>query len=236
MSARPPLARAATLPAGCAALLAGCATMNTARPLSPGQHALGVTLGGGLVELGAPIPLPNVVVEGRHGVAEPKGHPIDVGWGANLTALPFGVLAIHGGASGLLLHQAGARPALSVADRVWFATNALGLPAKTEPRLQGWVTDQVELTASWKTDHALPYLALAEYLDLGHPALTLTPAVGSAWDFRRPGGVVLQTELRWYGLGVPDDGATVDWVPGGTGVLGVSVGLSSRLGARREAR
>ncbi len=41
------------------ALVGGCATMNGARPLEPGQHAVGVTLGGAVLEFaGAPLPLP----------------------------------------------------------------------------------------------------------------------------------------------------------------------------------
>ncbi len=213
--------------------LGGCATLTTARPLSPGEHALGVVAGGGMVDLGAPIPLPAVMVEGRHGVAAPGGHPIDVGWGVNGTALAFGMAAVHGGVSGLLLRQDGAIPAVSVGDRLWFATNAPGLGSKLEPRLQAWAADQVEVTASWEVGGQLPYVSLSQYIDFGNPALTLTPAVGSVWDLREPGGLVLQTEVRWYGLGVPDDAATVDWVPGNTGILGVDVGLSGRFGRAR---
>lgn len=213
--------------------LAACATLTTARPLAPGEHALGVVAGGGLVDLGAPVPLPVVSVEGRHGVAAPGGHPIDVGWGVNGTALVFGIAAVHGGASALLLPQRGGVPALSLGNRLWFATNALGLGAKSDPALEAWAADQTELTASWLVGGQLPYVSLSEYVDFGNPSLTLTPAVGGVWDFRRPGGVTLQTELRWYGLGVPDDAATVDWLPGNTGILGVDVGVSGRFGRAR---
>jgi hypothetical protein len=211
----------------------GCATLNTARPLAPGEHAVGLVVGGGLVDLGAPIPLPNVVVEGRHGVAELGTRPLDVGWGLNATALAFGIVSVHGGGSVLLAHQSGALPAVSVGNRLWLASNVLGTASRPDPVQQLWAADQLEVTASWLAGNQLPYLSLSEYLDFGNPALTLTPAAGCVFDFREPGGVVLQTEVRWYGLGVPDAASTVDWVPGSTGVLGVSVGLSKRFGRPR---
>lgn len=225
------MTRARLTGAGLAAVGAvGCATLTTARPLEPGEHALGVVAGGGLVDLGAPIPLPVVSLEGRHGVARVADRPVDVGWGVDATALAFGVVAVHGSSSILLFEQARARPALSLSDRLWFATNVVGLPSKPDPQLQAWLCDQVELTASWKLGQQLGYVALAQYVDFGNPTLTLTPAVGGVFDFREPGGVALQAEVRWFGLGVADTAETVDWIPGGTGILGVSLGLSSRFG------
>lgn len=218
----------------CTVLLAGgCATMTGARPLAPGQHAVGVTAGGGLVELGAPIPLPNLVLEARHGLPELAGRPWDLGYGLNATGLAFGLLQGHVGSSWLLLPQQGAAPALSLTDRVFFATNLLGLPSRPEPRLQAWGADQVELTASWLVGGQLPYLSLSQYFDFRTPALTLTPALGAVFDPREPGGVALQAEVRWYGVNQPDDVATVSWVPGNAGILGISVGLSSRFGGAR---
>jgi hypothetical protein len=216
-----------------ALLGAGCATMNTARPLSPGQHAVGLTVGGGLVRLGPPIPLPNVVLEGRHGVAQFGERAMDVGWGLNATAIPFGIAQIHGSAGLLLAPQRGAVPAVSVANRLWLASNVFGLGTHEDPKLQFWGADQVEVTASWLAKDQLPYVALAQYIDFGNPTLTLTPAVGCVFDFRDPGGFVLQTEARWFGLGVPDQAVTVDWVPGVTGVIGVSVGVSRTFGSAR---
>jgi hypothetical protein len=215
------------------ALLAGCATLTTARPLEPGAHAVGVVFGGGVVNLGAPIPLPNLIVEGRHGVAAPGGHEIDVGWGANATSLAFGILSLHGGGAVLLADQAGARPALSLGNRLWFATNLPGLGSRVSPTPEVWAADQVELTASWLAGQHLPYVSVSQYFDFGNPALTLTPAVGAVWDFREPGGLALQTELRWFGVGVPDDGSEVSWIPGNTGIIGLDVGLSGRFGRRK---
>ena len=59
--------------------LNGCGTLNNARPLEEGRHQVGLTVGGPMVMLsGAPIPLPNAVVEGRHGVATIAEHPLDI--------------------------------------------------------------------------------------------------------------------------------------------------------------
>lgn len=211
--------------------LTACATMNGARPLERGQHAFGVTVGGGLVELGAPIPLPNVVVEARHGLPEVAHRPFDLGYGLNATALPFGMIAGHVGADWLLLRQDRGWPALSLTDRVFFATNLLGLGSKIDPQLELWANDQVEVTASWLVKGQLPYVSLSQYTDLGSPALTLTPAVGFVLDPKTSGrGVALQTEVRWYGLSQPDEAATVTWVPNSMGILGITLGLSGRFG------
>jgi hypothetical protein len=204
--------------------------MTGARPLAPGQHAVGATVGGGLVELGAPIPLPNVVVEGRHGAALVAGRPLDVHYGMNATGLAFGLVQGHVGASWLAVDQRGAAPALSVTDRVFFAANALALPSRPEPKLEGWGADQVELTASWRVKGQLPYLSLSQYFDFASPAFTLTPAVGAVFDPGQVGGVSLQTEARWYGVVQPDEVGTVSWVPGSAGILGLTLGVCVPFG------
>ena len=219
------------------ATLTACATMNGARPLERGQHAFGATVGGGLMNLGAPIPIPNVVLEGRHGLPELAHRPFDLGYGLNATGLPFGLLAGHVGADWLLLPQARAWPALSLTDRVFFATNLLGLGSKIDPELEAWVTDQVEVTASWRVHGQLPYVSLSQYTDPATPALTLTPALGFVLDPKTTDrGLALQTELRWYGMSQPDEADTVTWVPGDLGVLGVTLGLSGTFDPHREER
>ena len=65
-----------------------CGTMNTARPLDKGQTAVGLTLGGPMVEFGGSfVPLPNAVVEGRTGMKPLNGKNWDINYGLNLTAL-----------------------------------------------------------------------------------------------------------------------------------------------------
>ena len=72
---------------------AGCTTFNNARTLEPGQHAAMVTMGGPLADIPnvGVIPLPNVTVEGRHGIVD----HLDVNWGTHLLPAAFGALGGH---------------------------------------------------------------------------------------------------------------------------------------------
>ena len=205
-----------------------CATLNGARPLEPGQHEIGATLGGPFFEFaGAAIPAPNIVLEGRSGLVRLVDRPLDINYGTNLTAFPFGIIQLHVGTSWLLVHQDDTIPAVSWTQRFWFATNALGSGYKSgDDIIDAWGAWQLEFTASWEFDHQLLYLSLAQYLDFGNPELTLTPAIGAQFDFFEPGGVRLQVELRWYAVNQPVELTTLSWWPGGAGAFGVSVGVS----------
>jgi hypothetical protein len=212
--------------------LSACSTMSGARPLARGEHAVGVTVGGALLDFGGPLPLPNIVVEGAHGVAEVADRPLDLRYGLNATALPFGLISGHVGSSWLLVRPKGAIPRLALTDRVFFATNLLGLPYKTDPVLQGWVADQIELTASYDLGHQLVYASVSEYIDLQSPALTFTPALGAQLDPGQPGGFFFQPELRWFALGQVRDSRAVQFASP-SGALGVSLGFGTRFGKAR---
>jgi hypothetical protein len=217
-----------------AVLATGCATMTGARPLEPGRTAAGLTLGGGLVKLGGPVPLPNTVLEVRHGLPHLAQRPFEIGYGLNATALAFGVIQGHVGASWLLIDQSGAAPALAVTNRVFAATNLLGLPTRYDAVPQAWAADQLELTASWLAGQQLPYVSLSQYLDFGSPQLALTPAVGVVWDFREPDrGLTLQTEARWYAVNQTLFYDIVDRYPAHQGALGITVGLGMTFGGAR---
>jgi hypothetical protein len=209
-------------------LCGGCSTLNNARPIPEGTHQVGLTVGGPMVMLfGAPIPLPNAVVEGRHGVATLGGKPLDVNCGLNLTATAFGILQMHVGASYLILDQDGGVPALSVSNRLFIATNVLGASDKVDPSAEFWAADQLELTASWLLGDHLLYVGLGQYLDFGNPALTLTPSVGADFDLGETGGFRLHTELRWYAINQPHRVSAVTWViPDTAGALGFNFGFS----------
>jgi len=210
----------------------GCSTLSGARPLAVGEHAVGVTAGGALVPLGGPIPLPNMVVEGKHGIAELADRPLDIGYGLNVTGLPFGIAQGHVGSSFLLIDQKGAAPALSITDRLFLATNLPGASSRVVPRVQGWGADQVELTASWYAGHQLVYVGVGQYFDFGNPTLLLTPSVGAQLDPGKAGGFLVQPELRWYGINQRPKADNVDWV-GGNGALGFSLGFATRFGGSR---
>jgi hypothetical protein len=216
-------------------LVAGCASLSGARPLNPGEHEIGATLGGGVLMLGsAPIPMPNVIVQGRSGIAAPLDRPLDLNYGLNLGALPFGVLQGHFGASWLLAHQKGGVPAVSFTNRVWFASNLFGAGYHADKRMRFWGANQFEFDVSWVVKEQLIYVGLAEYLDFGNPQLTLTPVLGATFDAdpKRPGGVRLHLESRWYGLNQHTQLNTVRWAGGGQGVFGVSLGVSYVLGRK----
>jgi hypothetical protein len=213
--------------------LCACATFTAARPLEPGETLVGATVGGAMLTFGGPLPLPNVVLEGRHGLPHLAERPFDVGYGLNATGLAFGLLQGHVGASWLLVPQSGARPAVSLGNRVFFAFNVPGPPGRVDPELEGWGADQLEVTGSWEVGHALPYLSFSQYTDFGNPELLLTPAAGVQLDPSEPGGFLLQTELRWYAFHRSSIQSIPPWIPGDAGVLGVSVSAGTRFGGGR---
>jgi len=212
--------------------LTACGTLSTARPLEQGETLIGATLAGPMIDFGGPLPLPFAVVEARHGLPRLADRPIDLGYGLNLTALPFGVTAGHVGASWLLVEQDGGVPALSVGNRVFFGVNVPGGPDRPEPRVQGWGADQIELTASWKARRTLPYVSVAQYFDFRNPELLLTPAVGVQVDPGDPGGFLFQGEARWFGITRSRDILIPTWIPG-QGSLAVYVSAGARLGRAR---
>lgn len=214
------------------ALLSGCATLSSARPLAPGEHEVGVTIGGPVLLFGgAPVPLPNAVVQGRSGVAELGGRPLDIDYGVNATAAAFYIAQGHLGVSHLLLDQNGAAPALAFTNRFWF-----GLDIPHGDQLEGpphaLFIDQLEVNASWDLDGQLLHVGLAQYLDVNNPALTLTPSLGAAFDPAPASadGVRLHVETRWYGLTQQREIDTVRFVGGGQGMLGFSFGISGAFG------
>lgn len=211
----------------------GCATLNTARPLEPGQHMVGGTLGGAMIDFGGPLPLPNVVVEGRHGLPKLADRAFDIGYGLNLTGFAFGLTQGHVGASWLLADQAGPRPAFSLGNRVFFGANVPGTPNRPDPRFQLWGADQLELTASWEAGKALPYVSLSQYFDFQNPELLLTPAAGVQIDPGKPGGFLLQAELRWFGVTRRSQAAIPPWIPGTPGALGVTISAGTQFGGKK---
>lgn len=214
------------------AALAGCSAMNTARPLARGEHAAGLTFGGPLLKLGgAAIPMPNAVVEGRHGVASVAERPLELGYGLNLTGLAYGVVGLQAHVAWLAMEQRGAVPALSVTNRLYFASNHLD-SRKAAPGV--WGLDQLDLTASWLVGDAqqqLVYLSVTQNTDLIDPALFLSPGLGAQLDPGAPGGLRAQVETRWYGPATLPESRALRWVSPGRGALGVNVGVNLPFGA-----
>ena len=73
---------------------------------------------------------------------------------------------------------------------------------------------------------------LAEYIDFQEPSLTLTPAVGARFDPspKKPGGLQLHAEARWYGVNREKELNTVVWASAPYGIFGATLGLSWILG------
>ncbi len=212
--------------------LAACGTLSTARPLEKGETLVGGTLGGPLFDFGAPIPIPMAVVEARHGLPRLADRPLDLGYGLNLTGLPFGLTALHVGASWLLVEQNGGVPALSLGNRVFFGVNLPGGPDRDDPRVQAWGLDQIELTASWRARRTLPYVGVSQSFDFRNPELLLTPMAGVQVDPGDPGGFVFQGELRWYAVTRTIDPLIPTWVPGPTPIA-VNLSAGARFGGER---
>lgn len=213
-------------------LLTACSTMNNARPMAPGEHAVGLTIGGPIVEFGVPIPLPNAVIEGKQGVATVLDRNLEINYGLNLTGLAFGVIQGHIGGAWELLSQVGFLPALAVSTRVFLATNPLWFGVeRSETALSFWGANQTELLASWMPGGQLIYTGIAQYTDFGAPSLLVTPILGTELDFGL-GGFRLQLETRYFAVGRSSTTENVNWFPGGrggAGALGFSLGFGYRF-------
>ena len=220
-----------------AVLATGCATFPNARPLEPGAHEIGISVGGPVVNLGAPIALPNMNLQARHGLVKKWERPLDITYGLNLIALPFGLLQGHVGLSYLMLPQSGGVPALSVATKQFFATNAPGLRNKPHAELGGWTANQLDLYMSWEIKRQLIYTGLTQYTDFGDPNLTLTPSFGVVIDTtpKTYGGLMFHFDFRWYAMTQKNPHDAVRWVPESVGALGFGGGMSFVIPPRERA-
>jgi len=213
--------------------LAGCGTMNAARPMPSGEHRVGVHFGGPFTtSLGPPVPIPNLVAEGRSGLQPIGGLPVDVNYGMNLTTLAFGVLGVHGGGSVHLLEPSGRRPALSLTERIHFYNNKLDGSKPKEARAF-WGLNELDLTASWAAGNHLIYTGVTDHIDMADPELLIGPFLGT--ELRPNGGnFAWQLETRWLGANFSPEVYDVSWLNTGDpghGLFTFTVGASWRLGA-----
>ncbi len=215
-----------------ALLWAGCGTMNAARPLDPGAHQVGVTFGGPFTtQLGPPVPIPNLVLEGRSGLKPLGSMPLDVNYGWNLTPLAFGFTGMHAGASIHTLEQNGAVPAVSLTERVLFYNNYLDSTKPAETRTW-WGVNEIDITASWKVGNHLVYTGISDAIDFGDPELLITPFVGT--ELRPKGGrFAWQLESRWLGANFSPDVYDVSWLntgDPGSGLFTFTIGAAWNVG------
>ena len=217
-----------------ALVLAGCSTLSGARPLERGSHEVGFTLGGPLLDQGAPIPLPNLVVGARSGLGTLADRPFDLGYGLNITGLPFGMVAVYGDLGWLVARQNGAVPAVTVRNKLFVVSNAASINKDVELSPRGlWGADQIDVIVSWQAGGSVFHATLGQVFDFGAPSLLLAPGIGASLDPGEPGGVTLQPELRWWGINQVNEQRNIPWVPSRPGALGVHVGLAIPLGGDR---
>ena len=163
----------------------GCGALNTARPLAQGENAVGVTFGGLLVtQLGPPIPVPNLVLERKTGIAPIGGRPTDVNYGINTTALAFGTVGVHAGITTLLAEQKGWMPSVSVLERLHVYSNYTDFTNPMESR-GIFALNQIDLTMAWDVKRHLGYVGVANYVDLIDPELNIAPFAGFAYHTKK---------------------------------------------------
>lgn len=213
---------------------AGCGTLNGARPLDDGQHVVGATFGGPvLMALGPPIPVPNLVVEGRSGLPRLWDLPLDVNYGLNLTAAAFGVMGVHGGVSMLVIDGDGWTPSLAVTERLYLNHNYFDLTKEAEARDFSLV-EQGDVTLGWRLGNHLLYSGLGLYFDFGAPSLLLGPFLGTEI---RPGGASfhMQVEVRHMGATFDPEISDVEFLSPGTGVISFTFSVGWTLGEKGGA-
>ena len=155
--------------------------------------------------------------------------PLRVGGIAgNIGFIAFGLAAVHVGSSWLAAEQLGARPALSVSQRLFVTSNVFD----TTKADRGFLfVDELQLTGSHALGPHLVYYGVAQYLDFRNPTLTLSPFLGT--DLAR-GRFHAQLELRWLAATViPESVAAGRTTVLGRGALSPTLGFRWDFGASR---
>jgi len=217
--------------------IVACGTLNAAYPLQPGEHRAGVTFGGPFTtSLGPPIPVPNLIIEGRSGMEPIANVPWDINYGLNATAIAFGQMGIHGGASFHLTEGSGWTPSLSVTERLHLYNNYFDTTKPSETR-KFWGLNEFDITASWKFGENYLYIGGSDVIDLADPELLISPFVGvhlQPQDKR----VAFQLEARVLGANFSPEVWDVSWLSlggePGYGLVAITASASWALGKEGE--
>lgn len=213
----------------CSALLialfvaGACTTVNTARPLEPGQHGVSVTLGGPIADIPniGSIPFPHMTIEGRHGLIE----DLDMNYGLHVLPALFGVAGGHLGATWLAMDQQEWIPAISAGQRLFVFSNRLDNRKPAASRAE-WLLSQTDLTASWLLYDQLVYAGATAYIPVLQPQVFLAPFAGVEF---RPGidWLRLQLEARYLAPYINTQYGVVNWVaPGDQGGILINAGFA----------
>ncbi len=198
----------------------GCGHTAVVRPVPKGAIQPELQLGGPIARVNGALtlPLPLVTAGARYGLSD----KLDLSLNAHLTTLLFGVAGLDFGSAYLAMEQEGARPAVTVAGRLY---GFMDVPPRGGPRPYA----ELAGTASWKARGWLtPYVSASALVQFAGAWPLLSAGAGAELSLGRFG---LQAEARWYAPYDDSRFAVVDWWSvGGWGAWGVVFGLSYRLG------
>ncbi|MCI0573936.1 MAG: hypothetical protein L0Y66_24655 [Myxococcaceae bacterium] len=199
------------------ALLTGCGVATHVRPVPKGAWVAEASVGGPLVQLGAPVPLPLSSVGATYGLLE----GLSVHGHLQPSPLLFGALGADAGATVLLLPEAGAVPALAATGQASVVTDF--------GRTAAWWYADTSLTASWLLGGRwMPYATVTGQVDFLNGQFQLAPGAGAQLLLER---WTLQAEARLYAPGRRTDVSAVPYVTaGGRGAFGLVLGASYRFG------
>jgi hypothetical protein len=212
-----PTTKFPALPALGLLLLTGCASITHVRPVPRGAVVAEVSAGGPLVQVGGgAIPLPLTSVGATYGLLERlslHGH-------VQPSPLMFGALGGDVGATGLLLEERGARPALAASGQVHVLTDF---------RTASWWSADASLTASWLLGGRwMPYVTATGQVDFLNRLFQVAPGVGAQVLLER---WTIQAEARLYSPTRRSDIAAVPYVGlAGHGAFGLVLGAGYRFG------
>jgi len=208
-----------------------CGALNNARPLDKGQHRVGATFGGPvLTQLGPPIPVPNLIIEGKSGLSPLRGKPLDVNYGLNSTALAFGTIGVHAGVSQLMLEQKGWIPSVAVTERVHLYNNFLDTTKPKETR-KAYLLNQIDLTLGWDVQRHIAYAGLANYIDVADPELNIAPFAG--FQYQSKGRFFGQVEARYLAANRQPDIVDVSFLGGNRGALSTTFSMGWTFGGQQ---
>lgn len=203
----------------------GCASRHLARTVGAGNGEARVSVGGPLFSnLGTPIPMPNVALGGRYGVADGW----DVDGNVSLLAAAVGVAYLDPGVVKQLYVQArGAALSASARANV-FVGNSDGLAVRVYPEV-GLHGELPLGTAATLFGGGTAWISLTP--PEGKSPVMVTPYLGASWAFgdrsrRRP---ELSLQLGWVSPWM-DSSSVVDWQPKGHGAVTALLGFSVPLG------
>jgi hypothetical protein len=204
----------------------GCAMHHLARTVGEGNGELRASAGGPFFSnLGAPVPLPNLVVAGRYGLTD----GFDLDGGLSVTGLFYGTIGLQLGAVGQLVREPNGL-AISLAGRGHFLIGTRGPDLRFFPELGVHLEGMpARFLVVFGGLTALAGLGAPS----GKPPVFAYPYAGAEVLFGgsdeagHPYGLAI--ELGWISPW-QDSTSVVSWEPSGYGAIVVQLGFRARIG------